>query len=210
MNRQALYGFLIGIATLAAVVIWFYAFVMPGGVPEPPAANLPSTQDTTERAAAPEPRDREPAETAEPRPEVATDEAPPLFQQERKPAPSGQDGNQHTDGSALGEGGRVRRIQRELASIAQSPGQGSPQRVGELLGQLRSTLGTSEVAGVDLRRLEETVKNAGRIQSLANEMKSIADDPGKQDRQRIRGILAEMRRLQGQLPEEARELKGGE
>lgn len=211
MNRQALYGFLIGVSVLAAVVIWFYAFVMPRGVPEPPAANLPSNRVTTERT--PEARTaqhREPAplDTPEPAPGVASDTAPPLFQD--KPGTGAESTAKESGDSepAPGRTEKIERIHEQLASIARSGGGASPQRVVELLGELRSAMGTNEVAGVDLRKLERTVKNADRIQALANEMKAIANNPSKQDRQRIREIMDEMRRLQGQIPESAEELRG--
>ncbi|MEC4766269.1 hypothetical protein LPL18_002815 [Halomonas sp. CUBES01] len=199
MNRQALYGFLVGVAVLAAAIMWFYAVVMPQPVPSP-SENLPSAESPEPTVSTREPDISEsPADDLEP-PAVDSDSAPPLFPQQASQAPSQTVPNGVMDdiGNPMGvaDPGEVQRIQRELTNMTMA-GNPSPERVASLLGELRVAIGRDEVSGVNLARLEETVQSAGRIQSLANEMQSIARNPSKEDQQRLQEMMTEMQRLQG-------------
>ena len=203
MNRQAIYGFLLGVLVIGVAVIAFFAFVMPGQAPEP-SGGLPSQQ---------QPVAKEPATPAAAAPSTETEaleeksesfgSAPPLFGDVDEPAGSGS----APDGADIGRSlspesrERVEEIQAELLEISQS-GTASPARVAQLIRDLRAELGTDEVGGVRLEQLEATVERAGRIQELANEMQSLSANPTKADRARIQDIMSEIQHLQRGIPDD--------
>ncbi len=207
MNRQAVYGFLLGVLVIGVGVIAFYAFVLPDGVPTEEAANLPSretespaTGDDARSADPPPEAERETVDDEPPRESFA--DAPPLFEEDGETAESA-DGDVPTESSITPEKReRIEEIQAELTELSQS-GDASPARVGQLIGELRAELGRDEVGGVKLGQLEDTVERAGRIQELAGEMESIAANPSESDRQRIEEIMSEIQGLQGEMPDDA-------
>lgn len=211
MNRQALYGFLLGVAVLSAVVIWFYMFVMPRAVRDSPSADLPSTPSTTAEPAEPAEAGPDAADpgiaTEPPSSKVSPGDTAPLFDQ-------ASEGELQAEGTKDEAGStkrveRIQRIQKELAKLARSGANASPERVSTLLGELREAAGSDEVAGVDIAGLQETVQTATRIRELAEEMSSIAQDPSKEDRARIQEILSEIQRLRQGIPNSASDLKDG-
>jgi len=212
VNRQAVYGFLLGIAVLGAGVLWFQFFVMPAEVAPPAARELPSrgpAQETAQRSTPQPTSDSDEASKNIPS-EARDPEPPPLFGRDTDPPRA------NAESPTTGATGRssqkvreLRRIQRELMATTQSPDGPSPKRVAQLIGELRSNLGSDVVSDVNLDRLQETVERADQMQSLANEMKSIADDPSKEDEQRILDLVSEMKRVRDGLPTSSEALQGG-
>lgn len=206
MNRQAIYGFVLGVLVIGVGVIAFYAFVLPDRSVPGEGANLPSQQAEAPAVSESRPsgsasRSDDGAQEAE-RTTESFDDAPPLFADDDEPSDRTETDLGAGQAMTPDKRERIEAIQAELTELSQS-GNASPARVGELIGQLRSELGSDEVGGVNLGQLEETVDRAGRIKELAGQMESIAANPSESDRQRIDEIMSEIQRLQGDIPEDA-------
>ncbi|WP_435101175.1 hypothetical protein [Arhodomonas sp. AD133] len=200
MNRQALYGFLIGAAVLGVVLLWFQTVVMPDRTARP-RVDLPSARTND---ALPEPEVAQPPAASDDTALFGTKEVPPLFDRTRRHAEPPETGGGPTPpGVELSRTQQrtIARIQRELAAVSRPGTNASPAQVGRLLRGLREAIGSDRVGGVDLEALEDTVDRAGRIQSLAREMESIAENPGKGDEQRLQTLMTRIRNLQQGMPE---------
>ena len=207
MNRQSIYGFLIGVAVLMVAGIWGYIVLIPGDTPPAqPAVERPTSrvdEQPTETTSVP--LANEPSLPLEPDGRVP--DTTELFPDKDDGASAKTDVAPELARPSSDRTEKIQGIQRELASIAGSGAGASPVRVKALISELRLTLGSDTVGGVDLKQLERTVTNASRIKTLAAEMESIAASPDENDRARIQSIMAEMQSLQDGIPDSASDLR---
>ncbi len=201
MNRQALLGFLLGLLVVGALWLWVQSSVL---LPDSqPAPDLPSTR--TEQGAAPDSREPAPGFEAlrgvsEPSEDRSPPSVPELF----------ADRPRRTDESATGlrvpvPGGESERelldIQRELLSLSRQGMAADPAELTQVLGRLRATLGTDEVAGVNLRDLESTVDLAGQMRGRAQELGRLAEQSDSEDHtERMMELVDEIHDLQSIMP----------
>ncbi|QOC22178.1 hypothetical protein IC757_14325 [Wenzhouxiangella sp. AB-CW3] len=200
INRQAVLGFLLGLLVVGALWLWVqYRFIAPAPMDTP---DLPTTRteqpapaDRLEPALAPDrafdPADAEdvPGPTV---PELFGEREPRIHEPStglRAPLPGSESVEELMD------------IQQRLLGLSREGLGADPDELRQVLGRLRATLGTDEVAGVNLQDLETTVDVAGQMRSRAQELSRLAEESGEVDHSdRMMELFEEISALQSDMP----------
>lgn len=201
MNRQALMGVGIGLAFLALMMVWVQIMVVPALRPErhQTGAALPSDQlgaPTSDADAA--------ATSPKPAPKGAPDDgsatrdqprrSPALFDTEEtgtasnREATDGGDVASDDNGAAKAEADRV--IERMQALAAD--GSADPEKMADLLSELRRNASSQIAEEVDLAEMERYLRQVARVQKFGQKMGQLEPGANPEDSERAMELSNQM------------------